>query len=218
MPTAPRTQLLIARLHLLVRSLKRAAREIVDRLSTVAGSIISLDRFDVFACTYAMSPAALVRPDLEFRPLTSGDFAVLRHRSDRFGDQTRLYYDKRGIDSAFGVFVGGELGHVSWAYTANEYKREPYERFRLRAREAEIVNCYTSDAYRGQGLYPLAIRMITASLLSRGFDRVFMNIEPSNEASRRGILKAGLTQCGRVWHLRSPAIAKWHGIYWFRAS
>lgn len=188
-------------------------RSVTERTVATTRKLITLDRLDVFVCTHEMIHSPEDRPDLEFRPLTSDDFAKMHHRTDRFGEQARLYYEQRGINSAFGVFVDGELGHISWAYTAKEYEREPYERFRLGMGDAEIVNCFTADAYRGKGLYPHAVRIIVALLLSRGFERVFMNIEPSNDASRHGILKAGLKSYGRVLHLRSPAMTRWRGCY-----
>lgn len=188
-------------------------RSATERAGAAVSKLITLERLDVFVCTNGTTISPEDRPDLEFRPLTSDDFAKMRHRTDRFGEQARLYYDQRGINSAFGIFVNGELGHISWAYTAKEYEREPYERFRLGVGDAEIVNCFTADAYRGKGLYPHAVRMIVPLLLSRGFNRIFMNIEPSNEASRHGILTAGLKSYGRVFHLRSPAISGWRGYY-----
>lgn len=186
---------------------------LAERIGGYARKLITLDRLEIFVCTRNTARQPEARPDLECRPLTGDDFSRMRHRSDRFGEHARLYSVQRGIDSAFGVFVDGELGHISWAYSAAEYGREPYERFRLGIGEAEIVNCFTADAYRGKGLYPHAVRLIAAQLLARGLDRVFMCIEPGNEASRRGILKAGLTPYGRVVHLRSPAIVKWRGWY-----
>ena len=199
--------------HAFHQSPSAALALVSDRLCANVRKLITLDRLDVFVCSRAMILRSEDRPDLEFRPLKSNDFSRMCRRTDRFGEQARLYYEQRGITSAFGVFVDGELGHISWAYTAEEYKREPYERFRLDAGEAEIVNCFTADAYRGKGLYPYAVRLIAAQLLSRGFERVFMNIEPGNEASRRGILKAGLKSYAQVLHLRSPAIKKWRGWY-----
>lgn len=185
-----------------------------DRIGRGLSTLISLDRFEVFVFTRAMTLQVDARPELEFRTLACADFEQMRQRNDRFGEQARLYYEQRGISTAFGVFIDGELGHISWVYTAEDYRREPYERFRLGGGEAEIVNCFTAEAYRGKGLYPHAIRMIAERQFLRGFDRVFMNIEPGNEASCRGILKAGLARYGRVLHLRAPAIPKWRGCYW----
>jgi hypothetical protein len=187
---------------------------LADRIGSNVHKLITLDRLDVFVCTRAPLFTFESSPKFECRPLTEEDFSQMRERNDRFGEHAKLYHDLRGINSAFGVFVDGDLGHISWAYTSAEYQLEPYERFRLGNGEAEIVNCFTSDAYRGKGLYPHAVRVIASSLLANGFDRVFMCIAPENEASRRGILKAGLTNCGHVVHLRSPAITKWRGWYW----
>lgn len=178
--------------------------------------LIALDRFEVYVFSRAMTLPSGGRSDLEFRELTRDDFLRMTQGRDRFAEQARLYYVQRGIDSAFGVFVEGELGHISWAYTAEEYRREPYERFRLGVGEAEIVNCFTSRAQRGKGLYPYAIRQLLRRLLDTGFDRVFMITEPRNESSQRGIQKAGLVHSGRVYHLRIPCAAKWRGLYWRR--
>ena len=183
-----------------------------ERISATRQKIITIDHFETFVYVPAITQQP-VDSNFEFRSLDSQDFSRMRHRSDRFGEQTRLYHDQRGINSAFGVFIDGDLGHISWAYTAKEYGCEPYERFRLGTGDAEIVNCYTAEAYRGKGLYPYAIRLIAEQLLSRGIKRVFMNIAPANEASRRGILKAGLISYGRVLHWRSPAITQWPGWY-----
>lgn len=187
---------------------------LLDRIGSNIHKLITLDRLDVFVCTCAPLYPSESSPNIECRPLTKEDFSQMRERNDRFGEHARLYYDLRGINSAFGVFIDGALGHISWAYTSAEYQLEPYERFRLGLGEAEIVNCFTAEAFRGKGLYPHAVRLIAISLLARGIDRVFMCIEPENEASRRGILKAGLTHCGHVLHLRSPALKKWRGWYW----
>ena len=195
-----------------VRSPAKILQLLMERIGATAHKIIAIDHLE----TFVYVPATTQQPvdsSFEFRSLDSQDFARMRHRTDRFGEQTRLYHDQRGINSAFGVFIDGDLGHISWAYTATEYGCEPYERFRLGTGEAEIVNCYTNEAYRGKGLYPYAIRLIAEQLLSRGIKRVFMNIAPDNEASRRGILKAGLISYGKVLHWRSPVIIKWRGWY-----
>jgi len=196
----------------LFRSPIKIFQSLKERIISATHKVMAIDRLE----TFVYIPATTQQPvtsNCEFRPLDKQDFARMRHRSDPFGEQTRLYHDQRGINSAFGVFIDGDLAHISWAYTAKEYGCEPYVRFRLGTGEAEIVNCYTDEAYRGKGLYPYAIRLIAEQLLSHGIKRVFMNITPDNEASRRGIIKAGLISYGKVLHWRSPIIKKWRGWY-----
>lgn len=54
-----------------------------------------------------------------------------------------------------------------------------------------IGNCVTSEAYRGQSIYPKMIARIAADALSRGVKEVFIIVNTDNVASIRGIEKAG---------------------------
>lgn len=54
-----------------------------------------------------------------------------------------------------------------------------------------IGNCVTSEAYRGQSIYPKMIARIAADTLAAGVKEVFIIVNSDNVASIRGIEKAG---------------------------
>ncbi len=137
----------------------------------------------------------------------------MRSLPGRLGEQANLYYVKRGIDNAYGLFLDGKLVHVSWVFTKDEYTKQPVESFRLNAGEAELVNCWTEPDYRGKGFYPMTICVASKELFDNGFDRVYMAIERDNQASRSGIVKAGLKPYGRTHHFFSPLLKSWRGWY-----
>jgi RimJ/RimL family protein N-acetyltransferase len=55
-----------------------------------------------------------------------------------------------------------------------------------------IGDCFTSDAFRGQGIYPRILRYIVADLSTRGLPpRAYILVTPNNPSSIRGIERAG---------------------------
>lgn len=54
-----------------------------------------------------------------------------------------------------------------------------------------IGNCVTSEAYRGQSIYPKMIAKIATETLAAGVKEVFIIVNTDNIASIRGIEKAG---------------------------
>jgi RimJ/RimL family protein N-acetyltransferase len=57
-----------------------------------------------------------------------------------------------------------------------------------------IGNCWTHPDTRGKGIYPFALRQVLQALRDRGIDRVLIETDVENIASRRGIEKAGFRQ------------------------
>lgn len=54
-----------------------------------------------------------------------------------------------------------------------------------------IGNCLTSEAYRGQSVYPKMINRIATASIENGVPEVFIIVNAGNAASIRGIEKAG---------------------------
>lgn len=80
----------------------------------------------------------------------------------------------------------GELVHTSYIIGS---------RFKFRfmtKQDFEIGPCYTKEKFRGQGIYPSVLRVIT-SLYDVNF---YMNVDESNVPSIRGIEKAGFSYVG----------------------
>ena len=103
-----------------------------------------------------------------------------------------------GFNDAFAVFRDRELAHIAWLISAEHDRVLQDRNVKLRAGEAEITHCLTLPEFRGQGLYPFAIRSLCQVAKERGIQRVFMITNVHNKASQRGIEKAGFTQCGKI--------------------
>lgn len=167
-------------------------------------SFVDFSRLVLFGWTPKEMPRLEFRSDLHIRRMTREDLFTLTYGNGRFAEQARLYHAKRGIDTAYGAYIDGELVHMSWVYTAIEYSKEPFQRLALKDREAEIVNCFTLDKCRGLGIYPYMIHFLSNLQFQNGVERVYMMADHKNHASQRGIIKAGLKQLGHVTYMRIP--------------
>lgn len=179
-------------------------------------SFIDFNRLVLFGWTHREMPPLEFRSDLHIRRMTREDLFTLTYGNGRFAEQARLYHAKRGIDTAYGAYIDGELVHMSWVYTAAEYAKEPFRRLALEDREVEIVNCFTLDRCRGLGIYPYMIQFLSNLQFQNGVKRVYMMADHKNHASQRGIIKAGLKQLGRVTYMRVPASSN-KSIYYRRS-
>jgi hypothetical protein len=150
----------------------------------------------------AEPPAGVV-----LRRLPDDELVALSSRSDAIGTH-RFYVQRHGINGAWGLFVDGELAHVTWIYTRAMHDREPYAGLRLADDEAELGNCVTLPRFKGRGLYPLAIRLLSRRLFDEGVRRVLMVTARGNAASERGIAKAGLARVGRLSYLWLPPLGR----------
>ena len=96
--------------------------------------------------------------------------------------------------------VDGDPAAYGWSATeaahigglALEFDVPPGERY--------LWDFVTLPAYRGQGLYPLLLQEILRRQLGEA-EWFWIGHEPHNEASRRGILKAGFRLAGQVLRL-----------------
>jgi hypothetical protein len=139
----------------------------------------------------------------EFRSLDEQDFRALPMPEDFRAEQlsrARRNHPPR----AFGVMCDGTLAHVSWLYDRAAEGESPPRYLDLAPHEAEISACVTLPNFRGRGVYGIAIRGIAEVASQNGIVRIYMKTAPSNAASQRGIVKAGLTPCGRVMRVFLP--------------
>ena len=106
-----------------------------------------------------------------------------------------------------------EQGHVaSYGFVLFEsfYKQV----LRESADTPMIGNCFTDPAQRGRGYYPRLLRAACRRLADEGYQRVIITCAPDNQASVRGIEKAGFR---RVRTLSSLVVAaRW--IAWQRVA
>jgi RimJ/RimL family protein N-acetyltransferase len=186
-----------------VRTLLRLVRNEPRRLIPIL--VGGVDVYFVQSAPIAEVPFAPARDNVEFRPLSVEELAQLADRgpAERYQFETA---QELGSSAAFGLHVDGRLATICWMITP-ELERKRYLRLAgLRAGEIEIGRAYTFPEFRGRGLYALAIQAICAVAREGGAERVFMITTRDNEASRRGIEKAGLRRSGYIVWVRPPLI------------
>jgi len=122
--------------------------------------------------------------------------AEVRRQMDRF--------ERLNFKGAFVVWRGSQVAHLAALVTAEQDRGLPVRNVKLGPGEAEITHCVTLPEFRGQGLYPFAIRSLCRIARERGIQRIFMITAADNEASQRGIEKAGFRRGGTIFRLVFP--------------
>ena len=117
-----------------------------------------------------------------------------------------------GFNDAYGVFVAGELAHISWLVGADHDRLCPVRNVKVRPGEAEIGPCSTLPRFRGRGLYAYAIRSLAQIAAAKSIRRLYMITHVRNRASQRGIEKGGLRRCGSIVRIVFPFLSSTRGI------
>jgi|SoiMethySBSTD1v2_1073268.scaffolds.fasta_scaffold415195_2 hypothetical protein len=173
-----------------------------DRRGLVTAVVGRVERMVVFA-TSAPASIGMDEPSFRFRKLTADDLRTVP-MPGTFRDEQLVRLSRLGVSTAYGVFLDGELAHISWFYDRELEGRCPPRYLDLLPDEGEISACFTLPGFRGQGTYGIAIRGICAVVARAGIRRVYMKTAPTNRASRSGIERAGLQQCGDVIRIIPP--------------
>jgi RimJ/RimL family protein N-acetyltransferase len=176
------------------------------RLAAVAlGHLARRERFVVHAWEPAGWRAAALPAGVTLRRLSDAEVVAFSAGSEALGTH-RAYVERHGVNAAWGLFVEGELAHVSWVLTPALQARLPFATLALAADEVELGNCVTLPRFKGRGLYPLAIALLSRQAFDAGARRVLMVTARHNAASARGIEKAGLATCGTAEQLWLPPL------------
>jgi RimJ/RimL family protein N-acetyltransferase len=159
---------------------------------------------------FAADPSVIALPD------QTSDLNIVRLSTEQIADLARRFPEvdrdvqrirTHGFNDAWGVFKGHELSHVSWLISAKHDRRLPVRNVKLRRGEAEITHALTRFPFRGQGIFPLAIRSLCQIAAARGVRQVFLITGVNNTSSRRAIEKAGIRQRGEIIrHVLLPRI------------
>jgi ribosomal protein S18 acetylase RimI-like enzyme len=80
---------------------------------------------------------------------------------------------------------------VFYGFVALGRKRMFSKYFTLEDREFFIMRFWTNPEYRGRGIYPQAIAYVCKSLVAQGYERGYLDVSTHNNASIRGVIKAG---------------------------
>ncbi len=194
----------------MVHPLKRKMRTMLKMLTSdpmgLMRGLFFIDRYPVYAADVKAVPEPEARPELLLEKLSNERLMELcRHQPEFHRQAERL--TEFPFNDAWGLLAGDELVHVSWMVTP-EHDRLCKERaIRVQDGEVEITHCFTSEAWRGKGIYPHAIRLLCQQARAMNVKRVMMTTHQTNVASQRGIEKAGLRFVGTVRQMRSPLLS-----------
>jgi hypothetical protein len=112
---------------------------------------------------------------------------------------------------AFCVFVGQDLGHVTWVATgeASESVVDPFPVKVDWEKEAFSGASRTPVGYRRMGLFTFAYSMIFSFLRDSGFVRVKFTIRKNNTISNHTLSGFGSVVIGEGWYFRFLFIKLW---------
>ena len=165
-------------------------------LRRLAGTV---ERYVVYTADAGSVPPPEPVEGLRLEQLSDAELVALSNRPEAREQAQR--FERLGFNEAFGVWKDGKLAHVAWLIPADRDALQEVRNVKLRAGEAEITHCLTLPEFRGQGMYPFAIRSLCDVARQRGIHRIYMITSVENLASQRGIEKAGLTRGGEIIRL-----------------
>lgn len=163
---------------------------------TLAGRV---EHSCAFATDVRTFPKAPPLPDgYRFAPMSLEEVLELQNNADEMAPYARRFRERTFCD-AWGVWIDGELAHVSWMIPHEHDVQLPVRNLRLRKGEAEITHAITPIRFRGRGLFPLAIQQLMEVARERGYSTVWAIAAESNVASQRAIMKAGFARHGDIY-------------------
>ena len=106
----------------------------------------------------------------------------------------------------FAARIDGDLAGYGWSASRRAHIGGLGLFLTIPPGERYLWDFETMPAYRGRGVYPLLLQAILRRQ-SAEVDGFWIGHDPSNDASRRGILKAGFRLAGHIWRLSDGALA-----------
>jgi len=100
----------------------------------------------------------------------------------------------------FGAWIANRLASFGWVSFEEEAVGELRLRLSLLTGEAYIWNCVTLPVFRNYHLYSALLAFIVGELFTIPYCRVWIGADQENEASQRGIARAGFTHVGGYDH------------------
>jgi len=97
-------------------------------------------------------------------------------------------------DRCFGLIENGEIANYFWAEFQHKDLHELHLEFNLLSEQLWMYNAITVGNARGRSLYPNVIRFMAKSLRQSGFKEAYVDVDPTNIPSIRGLEKAGYTR------------------------
>ncbi len=113
---------------------------------------------------------------------------------------SRADLEKRFADKerCFVALCNGRIVSYFWAQFGLKNLDELHLKLNLPPNEAWMYNAVTIKTARGRGLYPNIIGYMARVLLQSGVDESFIDVDPENRSSIRGLVKAGCTRVALI--------------------
>ena len=136
-----------------------------------------------------------------FRAASSAD--AERYARD-IGTDSPATFRARLTDSTHCFVVEDDslLVHASWVTSRAAWTRELRAYLTPPAGDAYIYESFTRAEVRGRGIYPVALRQITAWAASAEIRVLWVAVEADNPASLRAVTKAGFQEAFRLPYRR----------------
>lgn len=180
-------------------AMKMISESPMQFINEIVSKIVTYESWNVYIWRKEAVQKIQEIPNIIVKKLTTEDLLRISEDPTRLGDQIRLFYIKRGIDSCYGYYVDGEMVFSMWIYTNKEYAKEPFETLNLKDNEVELKHALTRDSWKGKGLFPFGINYSVKYLLPENITTVYGTVVPTNISSIRACSKGGYVKCGYVW-------------------
>jgi len=164
--------------------------------------------FFVYCVDTKVSRSPQFTGDFEFKALCSEQIIHLNTTNREFYDRQINRLERFGESYAYGVFVNGEIAHISWLLPHVAMDRDSPRVIASREHEAEITGAETLSAFQRRGLYYYAICKLLEVSRDHGIERVYMKTSAENNISQSVICRAGFKFLGRAFLFRFPLIMK----------
>lgn len=115
----------------------------------------------------------------------------------------------RGASRPYLGLWQGEVGHISWLFTAAGHGRR-LRLVHLGPDEVELDGAYTFRTFRGKGLLSVVEREMLRDAKREGARVAYTHVEEDNVASIKGVIKTGFAPHGIVTFNRLAGVAWTH--------
>ena len=163
--------------------------------------------------SFPMAPA--LPENWSMRYMTIDEIRSLESRDDELSPYAARFREREFSD-AWGVWIDGELAHVSWLIPHEHDALLPVRNLKLQPGEAEITHAITASRFRGRGIFPVVIGQLMDLARKQGLNKVYALTGVGNTSSQRAITKAGFSRGGDIYrrvfqYLPGSPYVTWRG-------
>lgn len=188
-----------------LRDLRSAPIQTTKRIFSV---LFDFHEWQCFRRSIPFPPDSFaILPEWDIRMLDPEEILRLSEANSDLLQQSR-YLTMYHSAVCFGLYVRGEIAHISWLIEyKNQFQQHEYP-LQLDELHCEITHCVTIEKFRGLGLYQTMIQYLCNFALQAGSETVFMITESENKTSRHSIEKCGFQHIGLIKKIKIPIVNK----------